>query len=143
MSEANLTKLTLERWAAMDAAASPGPYSSDLIDEDYDNPEDMNKASAFVSAPEMIAASDGDFLNKPTCDFLASCKGAPTRLLDALRGLRADWAAYRQQLDAMGNHGQAIVLDGCQQELGHLIETLDLAAPEQALGRIPRTGDEA
>lgn len=128
MSEANLTKLTLERWAALDAAASPGPWSAKSRDCDgLDNPT----LGWDIEGAPISDLERGQFRNGADAKLCAASRGAPTRLLAALRGLRADWAAYRQRLDAIGNHGQAIVLEGCQQELGHLIETLDLAAPPQ------------
>lgn len=130
MSEATPPKLTLEQWAALDAAACKGPW----LVEKHGNAywllgEFITAAQDHAFRGEIGGTFDSE--GEKNAQFMAASKGAPTRLLAALRGLRADWAAYRQRLDAIGNHGQAIVLEGCQQELGHLIKTLDLAAPPQ------------
>ena len=111
------TKRALERWASNHRGFR-------LYDE----------ASEWFFADVQPADEDG-VEGRANADFIAASRQAPTRLLAALRSLPT--------------HEAVVVDDGDLEEvirvadLRHLIETLDLAAPEQALGRTPRTGDEA
>lgn len=121
----NPPKLTLERWAALDAAASPGPWG---VAERLSGSENhrgfrlYDEASEWFFADVQPADEDG-VEGRANADFIAASRQAPTRLLAALRGL----PTY-----------EAVVVDGGDLEevirvadLHHLIETLDLAAPPQ------------
>lgn len=135
--------LTLERLAQLDAAASPGPYCSVhfegtswvcATDPPLTGDQDADTAEFDVSV--RIASCDEEPERAFNAVFLAACKDAPTRLLAALRDFdkreRADAKPHTLASEHADEYlafqsGAERVLD----RLRHLIETYDLAAPEQ------------
>lgn len=101
--------LTLERWAALDQAASSGPWDADS-DGEY-----------FPIVGQLPQRDIGRFNNGHDAQFTAASRQAPTRLLAALRGLAAEWDTTAQL------RSSAYMV--CADELRHLIATLDLSQP--------------
>lgn len=119
--------LTLERWAALDQAASPGPwivgYASELSwPNRMERP--VFRLETGVDCSELGCEEDAK--------FCAASRQAPTRLLAALRGLADRWERSIPQFDLSESEQQREI---CADQLRHLIATLDLSQPPPEVQR--------
>lgn len=125
--------LTLERWAALDQAASPGPWSFD-----YDN--DVGPDDDYFVQFYTVRNANGEVLRTDTysdrfvqsedqregpirerdAQFVAATKGSAPALLRGLLALPTYEAVIRDH----GDLEEVVSLS----ELRHLIATLDLSA---------------